>query len=231
MKEKGGRMCKYEIFMAGSLPVIFLGVAGERGLIVYRKDSGWEYIAAGSLLWDSLHQETYRTHRSDRLTRSGLKARGVPFPSIGHFEKQVNFLNWEDNFKSAMPISKVPSPVLEIVQKGGGKPVKVYLVLFEDYYETCFGDGEFRYPHSAFPTKAEARDARIRQIKGEKNPSRREWFKYYLKEMSLGVDTAKKRLVAKLNLKDFEQYSINDVVRLLNKSLKRTQITPGTGSP
>ena len=211
-------MEEYEIYEKGSLVVIFLGTMGMRGVLIFREESGWEYEPTGSITWDSLHQEVYRNFKGDRLTEAGLKERGVTIPSFEQYEKQLRGIEWKDNFNSETPASRVPAPVLQEIMRHEGQPVDAWLILEEDYYETALGDGKYLYPQAAFWSETEAKD---QMEKGEKNPAKREWYRYSLARVTLSLDNSKKKVVANLNIEPFQHYSIEDVVRLLGKKRRR----------
>ena len=141
-------MTEFQAFDCGAdEPVIaFLGVMGGDGLLIWRGAQAWEFHEPGSLTWDSQHQGTYRNSRGTPIDAQALAARGISCPDPAAYPKTSR--QWKDNFVSALPMS----PALEsaLAALAGGATLPVHLILFEDRYETSFGDGKFLYPHAAF---------------------------------------------------------------------------------
>jgi hypothetical protein len=214
-------MEEFEIYEVGSTPVIFWGARGQKGALAFRQDTGWEFHPSESIPWDSYHQEVYRNFKGDRLTEADLKDRDIPMPSFEDYDKQPRILAWSDNFRSEMPYAEVPKHVLRELRGHKGEPVEVYLVLEEDFYETCFGDGKFLYPLAALWAKTAAEEEMKRLIEEERDPAARKWDRYSIKEAELSADDSKKTVTARLNIRLFEHYTIEDIMRLLKKKRDR----------
>lgn len=102
----------------------------------------WEFVTPGSLKWDSFHQNLYRNQRDfDLCTDDEVKL--LPeLPEIPEHKR----MRWKDNFLPLpeMPISEFPflSKFLLACEHGN---YRFWFVLYEDKYETVFGDGCFVY--------------------------------------------------------------------------------------
>jgi len=185
------------------------------GLLRHDERAGWSFHPAGSLVWDSFHQGVYRNHRARRLTSADLERRGISPPPADHYSG-APAVAWKDQFNAEIPLSAVPPGVLEKLKEDGARERNVYLVLYEDVYETAFGDGCFLYPQAAFWTENDARIfLRLQLEKESERPKNEVGYKYSLKEIRLKTDEAGQKLSAALNIETYEHYSVEDVVRLL----------------
>ncbi len=195
--------------------VAFLVSGGSGGLLRYDGRSGWTFHPAGSLVWDSFHQGVYRNHRASRLTSEDLERRGIPPPPADRYSG-APAVAWKDQFNAEMSLSAVPPGILDRLTEDASRERSVYLVLYEDVYETAFGDGCFLYPQAAFWTENEARIfLRLRLAKESERPKNEVGYKYRLKEIRLRADETGQKLSAALNIEIYEHYSVDDVVRLL----------------
>lgn len=207
---------RFEAFetLSGTL-VVFLGLQGSDGLLRLSRGGAWEFLPAGSLDWDGYHQEIYRNFRGDRLDAEALTRRGIALPPLGEYRTRPS-VSWPSNFPSEMPLPDVPPEQRPLLTRGA---FSVFLVLYEDGYETAFGDGKYLYPARAFADRAQA-DAFLEDRRREaENPSRAtdpakaEWYRYTLKPIRITVDG--ERVRAELDLQPFEHVSVRDVLRLL----------------
>jgi len=185
------------------------------GVLRFHPGSGWTFHPAGSVAWDSFHQGVYRNHKGNRLTSEELERRGIPPPPADQY-RGAPAVAWKDQFNAELPFSAVPSRVLERLKEDGSPGRSVYLVLYEDVYETAFGDGCFLYPQAAFWSEQEAQGFLQLCLKKEsERPKNEVGYKYLLKEIGLRVDENRQKLSAALNIETYEHYSVEDVVRLL----------------
>ena len=102
----------------------------------------------------------------------------------------------------------------------GGASLAVHLILFEDRYETSFGDGKFLYAHAAF-WDAEQCQACLRRLIEEEELKVAAGFyslgyAFTAKEMSLRLDLATQRIEADLRIATYEHYDLNEVLLLLD---------------
>jgi len=88
--------------------VLFNGIMGSRGMLIFRPSGQWEYSLCGSVIWDDCHQQVYRNHRGDTLSEQDLKDRGIRQPSVEELQYGSHGMRWEDNFSSSVPCSKSP---------------------------------------------------------------------------------------------------------------------------
>lgn len=144
---------KVEYFRHEECIRAFVGVLGDRGVFVLPEGgSSWTYHPANSLMWDSAHQAAYRNSKSDRLDEK--ETRGLPrLPAT----PEVASIPWSANFaltKSELLRSRV---LVQWVAGQAGGEAAVHYLLWEDSYESMFGDGVFRYLHEVFLSEAESR--------------------------------------------------------------------------
>jgi hypothetical protein len=200
-----------ELYETDSVVVAFL----SEGLLRFHPSSGWTFSPVGSVLWDSFHQGVYRNHKANRLTSADLERRGIPPPPADQY-RGAPAVAWKDQFNAEIPLSAVPPGILDRLKADGSRERSVYLVLYEDVYETAFGDGCFWYPQAAFWTENDARIfLRFRLTKESERPKNEVGYKYCLKEIRLRADESGQKLAAELYIETYEHYSIEDVVRLL----------------
>lgn len=211
-------MSDVPVFLAdGDGPVIaFLGAMGSDGLLIWHGEQGWEFHEHGSLAWDSQHQSTYRNSRSKPMDQAALAARGIPWPDTAAYPKTSRL--WQDNFASALPMS--PTMESALGQLSGGATLPVHLILFEDRYETSFGDGKFLYPHAAF-WDGEQCAACLHRLREQEELNVAAGFyslgyDFTAKELTLRLDLATQTVVADLRIGAYEHYDLNEVLLLLD---------------
>lgn|GEM_PF-1656445 len=211
-----------DFYEVESTVIHFKGTMGSRGVLVYRPDDRWEYYSYGSIVWDSLHQQVYRNHKGEALTEQDLNCRGIRLPSAEEYQYQTKGMNWKDNFKSLISFAEVPGKLLSKLKRHPGDPKSVFLVLYEDCYETNFGDGRFLCPAAAFWTESDAIDEITNRQNNETDSAGKIFYRYYVKEITVSVDKSKKHIAADLKIEAYEHYSLNDIIRLLaDRSLKQ----------
>jgi hypothetical protein len=147
---------------SGEFVIAFLGTMGCDGLLIWRGERGWEFHEAQSVAWDAQHQGAFRNSRAAPIAAAALKARGIPWPDPTAYRGAAR--QWKDNFASEVPFSAVHESVhmsahgSVLGKLAGGSALPVHLILYEDLYETAFGDGKFLYPHAAFWSEAKAQE-------------------------------------------------------------------------
>ncbi len=196
----------------------FLGSWGSDGVYVRTENSGWKYYAPGSANWDSFHQMVYRNHRANRVTRAELAKLGVAPPPSNPPAGATQATKWADNFTTELPLSEVPSRIVDIIRIRAPSPTRIYLVLKEDEYETGFGDGKWLYAESGFTNEEEAR-VHWDDLEEEALEKRKEssfWYTYTFKEVTLYVDDSGRRVIADLDIEPYEHYGLDDICRLLS---------------
>lgn len=131
----------------------FMGTWGAYGLFRLDPDgSTWTYHPANDLVWDSCHQETYDNHKSSRLDAAAIR-RLPPLPPL----PAVTSVRWEDHWAlTKTNLLRTPALVGWVRACPGGVATAHY-VLYEDPYESSFGDGTFRYLQDVFLSADEAR--------------------------------------------------------------------------
>lgn len=204
-----------ELYETDDGTVVAFADGAERGLLVFRAGSGWSVFPRGGTDWDAYHQLVHRQHRATRLTREDLAQRGIPLPPTDRIAA-TPAVAWQDGFAARLDFRSVPATVLEEVRSRPGGEASVHLVLFEDLYETAFGDGRFLYPETAFWDEAAALAFLRRKLDEEARRPRDEVGRSYTrKAIRLRVDASRGVLFAELGIGEYEHYSLVDVVRLL----------------
>ncbi len=87
--------------------------------------------------------------------------------------------------------------------------VEIYVVLFEDLYESDHGDGEFHYPDSIFLDEATAEEYC--------NKSRTDNEAYHLRKCRVKVDGL--AILCELSLQSFDHVTDREVLKLLTEKL------------
>jgi hypothetical protein len=141
-------------------------------------DSQWEFLVPNSPSWDSVHQRIYRNPRVEVARPEEFPSPLPPVPE----SPPGPFPSWKEHFLPQQPIpsSKYPSVTGLLKKSRSEEKLTVFVVLFEDPYETALGDGEFHYFRGVFLTEADA------QRYMDKNRSKGERF--YLRTMSIKLD-------------------------------------------
>ena len=96
----------------------------------------------------------------------------------------------------------------------------VHLILFEDRYETSFGDGKFLYAHAAF-WDGEQCAACLRRLNEQEELKVAAGFyslgyDFTAKELTLRLDLGTQTVVADLRIGAYEHYDLNEVLLLLD---------------
>jgi len=187
--------------------LVFLGTFGAGGVLILRDGDRWDFFGEGSAEWDDWHQGVYRNGRAARLSPAALAARGIALPALDTYRRQPPG-QWTDRFPIEMPAGDAPGAVRTRVAAG---PLTVHLILFEDRYETSFGDGKFLYPEAAFEDAGQA-EAWVRaKVAGMSSPEERQWHAYTIKPVALRLDAARGLLVTDPQ-GPYERYGIRDAV-------------------
>jgi len=211
-------MTPVQVFEAdsGDLVIAFLGIMGSDGLLIWRGEKGWEFHEAQSVTWDGLHQAVYRNSRATQIDAAALKARGIPWPEPTVYRSSSR--QWKDNFTSAVPFSAVHESVLGRLTSGSALPV--YLILYEDLYETAFGDGKFLYPHAAFWDAAQGKSC-LERLQDEETLKIKAGFysigcAFTANEVLIRADPAAQEVVADLRIEAYQHYDLNKILLLLD---------------
>jgi len=190
--------------------VVFLGPMGAEGVLVHRGGEAWEFFGPGTVEWDGWHQGVYRNFRASRLGADELRRRGIALPALDAYRSRPPG-QWTDRFPVEMPAGEAPRQVLARLTAGA---LAVHVILFEDRYETSFGDGKFLYPEAAFEDPAAA-EAWVRaKVAAMTSPEERQWHAYTVKPVALRLDAAR-RVLQTDPQGPYEHYAIRDVVHHL----------------
>ena len=117
---------------------------GHDGIFIYRlydENPTWEFVQPGTVSWDSLHQEIYRNYKF-----TPCKINEVydlpPLPQI----PKVESIQWKDNFLPDKETKASGYPnIRKLLKEFPDQSITLFILLFEDRYETALGDGKFLY--------------------------------------------------------------------------------------
>jgi len=117
---------------------------GANGFFVLfsdKPDAKWEFIVPGSVRWDSYHQNIYYTHHDYEPCPDDIIRNLPPLPEVPDYTP----MKWKDNF----PVTKMycsDYPFLSSKFSETDKDTLQYwIILYENLYESKFGDGVFLY--------------------------------------------------------------------------------------
>jgi len=165
----------------------------------------WELLSDEDGRWDSAHQRIYRNSRADKILRDDLPAHFPPPPNSIPPEALIPVVN--------RPPETFPSDdyaaLTRHIESLKEKTLRVYLVLFEDKYESLVGDGEFHYPQDAFVDRVSAKRF---MRKGSQA------YKYHLRELSIRLRDGVLDC-PDLELMMFDHFSGKDVLSMANRNL------------
>jgi len=208
---------KYDFFELDSGTILaFPGITGSEGLLVFR-GTEWNYYPVESEYWDYFHQTVYKNHRAVSLKQSDLDKIGIPVPAT----KNITPPSPEKSLKTGILLSEIPSHLRKKLEHYK----VIYLLLKEDEYEKSMGDGRYLYPEKVFIDRASARiylsnlKKQQRSNKGNRgeNSNITPGYTYRLKKIQFRLDKKEKKLTADLDIRRYEHYSIEDIIRLLKK--------------
>lgn len=170
-------------------------------------DRQWEFLVPDSPAWDSIHQGIYRNPRVEEVRPEAFPVPLPPLPEI----PRGPFPPWKDHFLPKHPVHAARFPsVAAFFAAGKRESVTVFVVLFEDTYETVFGDGEFHYFRKAFLTREDA------QRDMDQDP--KEWERLHLRSMMVTLDHATFGF-PDFNPQLFDHYEAQEVLAALEASL------------
>jgi len=171
-------------------------------------DAQWEFLVPNSPTWDFIHQRIYRNCRVEVARPEEFPC---PLPALPEIAPGP-FPDWREYFLPEQPIpsSKYPS-VKGLLKSRSEERVTVFVVLFEDPYESALGDGEFHYFRGVFLTKADA------QHYMDQNRSKGEQF--HLRTMSIKLDR-EVFVFPDFNPELFDRYKAEEVLTALEAGLR-----------
>ncbi|WP_194266300.1 hypothetical protein [Dechloromonas sp. H13] len=114
----------------------------------------WKLLNNNYNHWDAVHQRIYRNFRPDKINKEDLPP-NLPPPPESIPPEAVN-----------PPPPPPPKPLLakDYQHLAGhlaqleGQSIVIYLILYEDTYESSFGDGEFHYPDRLYFDRSAAKE-------------------------------------------------------------------------
>ena len=169
----------------------------------------WEFLVPESPTWDMIHQRLYLDRRWVETVHPGeLPEPLPPLPEIppGPFPHATEYYKP----KRTIGASEYPS-VTAFLKAQSDKTATVIVVLFEDIYETCLGDGEFHYFQDVFLTREDA------QSYVDRAPAEGERF--HLRTMSIRLDSEALGF-PDFHVELFDHYTPEDVLKALEARLR-----------
>lgn len=195
--------------------VAFVGEAGGEGVYVWQDGRRWVFHPANSRRWDALHQQVFRNGRAVPLTSEMLEARSIPAPPHGP-PIGARPITWAEQFEVEMPVDEVQAGLLPRLSRGAQT---LWVILYEDLFETTAGDGKYLYPAAAFWSPEEARLWVATAPQSLSEPGKpTTGYRLTLKVVSLSV--ANGRLKAELTVDRHEHCSVRDVLRRLERPMR-----------
>jgi hypothetical protein len=141
-----------ELYTNDSIYVVPIGDNAMHGFWVIPCQGGeaWQYESVDSLFYDAVHQNIYRNrHDYDRIDFESVKETLPELPTSYEYKRT----NWADNFPEVIFNAEIyPNIYQKLVQEKEQK-LAFWIVLYENGYESRFGDGVFLYYHKVFPTE------------------------------------------------------------------------------
>jgi hypothetical protein len=131
-----------DYYRDGDRWVASVAKGGDGFFVHHAGEESWTHVMPGSLYWDSLHQNLYRTFHDYESCRPGDEKGLPPLPQV----PPIKHVAWRDNFLPEHNLSAASYPAL--AARLASLPehmLQVWIVLEEDWYETTAGDGCFRY--------------------------------------------------------------------------------------
>jgi hypothetical protein len=167
----------------------------------------WEFLVPESPTWDRVHQRLYLDRRwVETVNPHELPAPLPPIPEI----PPGPFPHPREYFVPEGPINALEYPSVTGLLKTRGE-VTVFVVLFEDPYETALGDGEFHFFRDVFLNRADAQ----RYI--DQNKSTGEQF--HLRTMSIMLDSGTLGF-PDFRVELFDRYTVEEVLKTLEAHLR-----------
>lgn len=168
----------------------------------------WEFLVPNSPAWDEIHQRIYRNPRVEEVRPGEFP---VPLPPLPETPRGP-FPQWKDYFLPQQPLHATRYPsVAGFFEAGKREMVTVFVVLYEDTYETALGDGEFHYFRDVFLTREDAQ----RYM----DQNRKEWERLHLRPMAVQLDHAA-FVVPDFNPQLFDHYKVEEVLAALEARLR-----------
>ena len=171
------------------------------------KSPKWEFIDPRGIRWDAVHQRIYRNGRADKVSKEDLPANFPPPPDSIPPEA----INLPPLPKETPLLAETYPAVTEYLGTFQNHSVEIYVVLFEDLYESELGDGKFHYPDCIFLDEATA--------EAYCNKSKTENDAYHLRKCRIKVHGL--AILCELSLQSFDHVTDRQVLKLLTEKLSQ----------
>jgi hypothetical protein len=187
-----------------------IGPMGGGGMFRLRDapHAAWEFLVPESPDWDAIHQMIFRNHRVTSISVENLPA-GMPnIPEV----PPGPFPEWTEYFAPKVKVRESEyTAVARLFKIRPGVVVSVFVVLFEDQYESAFGDGVFHYFQDVFLTREEAETFIERNAK--------EWTQYHLRTISISI-TNEVFDFPDWKLERYDRYDVMEVLKVIEARLR-----------
>ena len=168
----------------------------------------WEFLVPESPIWDSIHQRIYRNSKVEEIVPEQYPDPLPKLPAI----PGGPFPEWREYFLSDKPTPASQYPeIFNYLKKQDPRMIRIFIILYEDRYESLLGDGEFHYFQEVFLTQEEA------QTYQRKHET--EWQKPHLRSMEIRLQHAE-LVFPDFNPQLFDRYRIEEVLKALDTRLK-----------
>lgn len=167
-------------------------------------DPQWEFLAPKSPSYEEALQTLFRNFKASSIhdTDEIASFPPIPDPPKGPFPDRTTY------FAPKQPLKLSDFPrFADYLQQQTDSRTTVFVVLYEDWYESAFGDGIYRYFEGAFLSRDEAETFIAIQEKGS-----------HIRELL--VATAGEELVfPDLAIENYDHYSPNEALSSIERSL------------
>lgn len=189
----------------------------QRQGVLYRKKSEFWYkhsLKSVQAVFDSVNKKLFAELNIASYEHYSLDE------ILNHLEKRFD---WEDSFKSAVPLKLVPKRILQELNNASQNRQTIYLIVYEDYDKSFTGD-QYHHLEAAFWQEKSARkylESKEDESWGDppnyKTPDR---FRY-LHNILLKLDKEGQMVTGELVIDENKCFSLENIMHLLEKELSK----------
>jgi hypothetical protein len=184
------------------------GPWGINGMFRLR-NTQWEFLVPNSPDWNWVHQRIYRNPRVEETKPEDFPGPWPPLPET----PPGPFPDRKDYFLPEHPLQASAYPlVTRFLKTQKEDKAVVFVVLFEDKYETMLGDGEFHYFKQVFLTEEEAQRFM--------DENRSEGESLHLRAMTVKLDH-EALTFPEFKQELFDEHKVEEVIKALESLLRR----------
>jgi hypothetical protein len=192
-----------------------MGFKGIFKLNLYKPgNKEWQYLPPQSDGWDSAHQYIFRQHDGIEIDPFELDFKLPDLPPIPEPPPE----GWKEHFreKAHARVNDYPH-LFSALSDNSKRRLIVYVILYEDQYETSSGDGKFLYFAGAFTN----RDTFLSR-KNELDASAGHWYVYHAREFTLEWDEDF-YFSNDFEVRTFEHFTFEDTLTSLERKIEEIQ--------